>query len=222
MNYPKEQLGYFDSSFIGVLAEPGGLAGGSYFRDVGAGVPLPSPSASAGAGDLGIFVLLGLAGGPCQGMDLQEGLCTGGCSGRRALPQLRVSLRPSQASSSQIYPRCGIPENLHGMISPVLQEGAHQGDRGAALTAAARDGAALPAVSTLTLCLQVISPLFTESRLIHSLIISLPTYLSSPCQVPSGYPFSLAPGSPCRGGNQCFLLICKAEVKPCGVLFFPF
>lgn len=69
---------------------------------------------------------------------------------------------------------------------------------GAALTAAAGDGAALPAVSTLTLCLQVIYPLFTENRLIHSLIISLSTYLSSACQVPSAYPFSLAPGSPCR------------------------
>lgn len=78
----------------------------------------------------------------------------------------------------------------------VLQEGAHQGDR-AALTAAARDGAALPAVSTLTLCLQVIYPLFTENRLIHSLIVSLSTYLSSACQFPSGYPFSLAPGSFC-------------------------
>lgn len=91
----------------------------------------------------------------------------------------------------------------------VLQEGAHQGDH-AALTAAAKDGAALPAVSTLTLCLQVIYPLFTENRLIHSLIVSLSTYLSSACQFPSGYPFSLAPGSPCS----------LAEEEINGLVFF--
>lgn len=80
-------------------------------------------------------------------------------------------------------------------FAPGPQEGAHQGD-GAALTAAAREGWSC-SPSTLTLCLQVIYPLFTENRLIHSLIISLSTYLSSACQVPSGFPFSLAPGSPC-------------------------
>lgn len=109
---------------------------------------------------------------------------------RGMLPQLWVSLQPSQAPSSQIYPPCGIPENPHGMLSPgVLQEGAHQG-HGAALTAAARDGAALPVLSTLTLCLQVIYPLFTENRLIHSVTTSLATDLSSACQVPPGYPLA--------------------------------
>lgn len=88
-----------------------------------------------------------------------------------------------------------IPMERFPLAAGVLWEGAHQGF-GAALTAAARDGAALPAISTLTLCLQVIYPLFTESRLIHSLIISLSTYLSSACLLPSGCPFSLAPGSP--------------------------
>lgn len=37
---------------------------------------------------------------------------------RRMLSQLWVSLQPSQAPSSQIYPPCEIPENPHGMLFP--------------------------------------------------------------------------------------------------------
>lgn len=174
-----------------------GLPGGSYFRGVEAGAAPATPSASAGAGDLGIFVLLGFAWRAmarewiCRrvhAQDAQGAECCHSC-GCHSSPARHLHPKYIQAVAFlKISMECFPPE---------LQEGAHQGDHGAALTAAARDGAALPAGSTLMLCLQVICPLFTEKRLIHSLIISLSTSLASACQVPSGYPFSLAPGSSC-------------------------
>lgn len=166
------------------------------------GCHCPPTNASAGADRLGIFFPLRFwLEGRGQGMHLQEMDSHGakhchscGCHSspaRHLHPKYIHPVAFLKISMEWFHPHgCGHPARRS---SP--------GDR-AALTAAARDGAALPAVSTLTLCLQVIFPLFTENRLIHSLIISLSTYLSSACQVPSGYPFSLAPGSPCSLANE--------------------
>lgn len=132
----------------------------------------------------GYFSCSVLAGGLWPGNGFAAGFVHEGM-----LPQLRVSLQPSQASSSQIYPPCGIPENPHGMLSPGCPAGRSSPGRWSCSDSCSQGWSCSP------LCLQLIYPLFTENRLIHSLILSLSTYLSSACQVPSGYPFGLASGS---------------------------
>lgn len=77
-----------------------------------------------------------------------------------------------------------------------------------------------PLLSQLLIYSQCVFRLFIhyliDNRLIQYLIISLSTYLSSGCQVPSGYPFSMSPNSPCNvPEEEINLLSYKVKGKPC-------
>ena len=130
--------------------------------------------------------------------------------------QLRVSLQSSQEPSSQIYPPRGMPRNPHGMLSP--RRGHPAGKELTSVSvpvwqlppgpemragAASSRHAGYPAQLLPSHGHQYTHSVFSllihyliGNRLIHYLVSSLSTCLSSGCQVPSGHPFSRSPSSP--------------------------
>lgn len=125
MNYPKDQLGYFDSSssFIGVVTEPGGLAvvtlraaiSGTWRGRAATAHPRMRQPALV---TRGYFSRLLLAGGSWPGKGF-----AGGSVHRGMLTVLSAAtaagVTPAQPGIfiPNISTLCGIPENLHGMLS---------------------------------------------------------------------------------------------------------
>lgn len=127
MNYPKDQLGYFDSSssFVGVVTEPGGLAvvslraaiSGMWRAQAATAHPRMRQQALMTCGYFSCSVL---PGGLWPGKGFAGGSVHRGMLTVPSAAATAAGVTPAQPGIfiPNISTLCGIPENLHGMLSP--------------------------------------------------------------------------------------------------------